>query len=62
VQNSPNTQHHRLNVLYANITNYTKNSVSSVTVLYFLNKTMKNFSSQPQNIYAQLSGNFLSIF
>jgi len=33
-----------------------------VTVLYFLNKTMKNFSSQPQNIYAQLSGNFSPIF
>jgi len=33
-----------------------------VTVLYFLNKTVKNFSSQPQNIYAQLSGNFLPIF
>jgi len=33
-----------------------------VTVLYFLNKTVKNFSSQPQNIYAQLSGNFSPIF
>ena len=34
----------------------------TVTVLYFLNKTVKNFSSITQNIYTQLSGNFSPIF
>jgi len=46
----------------ANSTNYTKNSCITVTVLYFLNKTVKNFWSQPQNIYVRLSDNFSPIF
>jgi len=32
----------------------------TVTVLYFLNNTVKNFSSQPKNIYAQFFRGFFS--
>lgn len=44
----------------ANSTNYTKNLRLPYCISF--KKTVKNFLSQPQNIYAQLSGIFLRIF